>query len=112
MSLTLSPLRPAIEWLGEPELAFASGLTHIDIKVGIPAAGPWSRHQPNHPSSVTAGFVGTGESIAKARAWLTRAAEGIDGDEDYHPFCGFQLDGPFASQLRTNGPDAKITAGE
>src|SRR6266568_7642832 len=112
MSLILSPLRPAIEWLGEPELAFASGLTHIDPKVGIPAAGPWSRDQPNHPSSVTAGFIGTAECIAKARTWLSRAAEGVDGDDDHHPFCGFQASGPFASQLRANGPAANITAGE
>jgi hypothetical protein len=38
MSLTLSPPLPAIEWLGEPELAFASGLT------GTVALGdPWQR---------------------------------------------------------------------
>jgi len=112
VSLTLSPLRPAIEWLDEPELAFAGGLTHIDPKVGIPASGPWSRDQPNHPSSVTAGFIGTADCIAKARAWLSRAAEGVDGDDNHHPFCGFQVTGPFASQLRTNGPEAKITASE
>lgn len=112
MSLALSPLRAAVEWLAEPELAFARGLTHIDPKVGIPAAGPWSRDQPNHPSSVTAGFIGTADCIAKARAWLSRAAEGVDGDDDHHPFCGFQVTGPFASQLRVNGPEAKITASE
>lgn len=112
MSLSLKPLRPTVEWLGEPNLAFAGGLTHIDPKVGIPAAGPWSRDQPNHPTSITAGFIGTAESVAKARAWLSRAAEGVDGDDDYHPFCGFRPDGPFASHLRTDGPDAKITANE
>ena len=112
MSLTLKPPRPSVQWLGEPELAFAAGLTHIDPKVGIPASGPWSRDQPNHPASVTAGFIGTAECIAKARTWLARAAEGVDGDDEHHPFCGFQLTGPFASQLRTNGPEAKITASE
>jgi hypothetical protein len=112
MSLVLKPLRPAVEWLGEPLLAFADGVTDIDPKVGIPAAGPWSRGQSNHPASVTAGFIGTADCIAKARAWLSRAAQGVDGDDDHHPFCGFQLDGPFASQLRTDGPDAKITASE
>jgi hypothetical protein len=103
MSLSLMPKRPSVQWLGEPELAFADGLTHIDPKVGIPASGPWSRDQPNHPASVTAGFIGTAECIAKARVWLSRAAEGVDGDDEHHPFCGFQLTGPFASQLRTNG---------
>jgi len=112
MSLALKPPRPAVQWLDEPDLAFAGGLTHIDPKVGIPASGPWSRDQPNHPASVTAGFIGTAECIAKARAWLSRAAEGVDGDDEHHPFCGFHLAGPFASQLRTNGPEAKITASE
>jgi hypothetical protein len=111
-SVPLKPPRPSVEWLGEPELAFADGLTHIDPKVGIPASGPWSRDQANHPASVTAGFIGTAECIDKARSWLSRAAEGVDGDDEHHPFCGFQLAGPFASQLRTNGPAAKITASE
>src|SRR6266498_775070 len=112
MSLALEPLRRVVEWLDEPPLAFANGLTHIDPKVGIPAAGPWSRDRPNHPASVTAGFIGTADCVAKARSWLSRAAQGVDGDDDHHPFCGFQPDGPFASQLRTNGPEAKITASE
>ncbi|MFC8567328.1 hypothetical protein ACIQFU_38010 [Streptomyces sp. NPDC093065] len=112
MSLALKPLNLGVEWIGEPALAFADGLTHIDPKVGIPAAGPWSRDQPNHPAAVTAGFIGTAESIAKARTWLSRAAEGVDGDNEHHPFCGFQPDGPFASRLRTDGPEAKITAAE
>ncbi len=84
MSMTAKPLRVSIDWLDEPELAFADQLTHIDPKIGIPAAGPWSRDQPNHPASVTAGFIGTGECIAKARNWLRRAAEGVDGDADHH----------------------------
>lgn len=112
MSLALKPLNLGVEWIDEPDLAFAGNLTHIDPKVGIPAAGPWSRDQPNHPVTVTAGFIGSAESIAKAQAWLSRAAEGIDGDDEHHPFCGFQPDGPFASRLRTDGPEAKITAAE
>jgi len=76
MSLALKPMNLGVEWIGEPDLAFAGNLTHTDPKVGIPAAGPWSRDQPNHPAAVTAGFIGTAESIAKARIWLARAAEG------------------------------------
>jgi hypothetical protein len=110
VSLKCRPLQVAVSWLDEPELAFASGLTHIDPKVGIPASGPWSRDQPNHPASVTAGFVGTAERIAQARNWLSRAAQGVDGDGDHHPFCGYQQAGPFASRLRVDGPEAKITA--
>ena len=66
MSLSLKSPHPSIEWLGEPELAFAHGLTHIDPKVGIPASGPWSLNEANHPASVTAGFIGTAECMDKA----------------------------------------------
>lgn len=38
MSLPIKPLRPSVQWFDEPQLAFAGGLTHIDPKVGIPAA--------------------------------------------------------------------------
>ena len=34
MSLTPESPRPSVEWLGEPELAFADGLIHIDPKIG------------------------------------------------------------------------------
>ena len=68
--------------------------------------------ESNHPASVTAGFIGTAEYIDKARSVAVRAAEGVDGDDEHHPFCGFQPAGPFASQLRANGPEAKITASE
>jgi hypothetical protein len=112
MSLNLTAPSLQVAWLDEPQLAFAGGLMHIDPKVGIPAAGPWSRDQSNHPPSITPGFIGTADSIARARKWLQRAAEGVDGNDDYHPFCGFQPDGPFQSQLRTNGPDARISAHE
>ena len=76
MSLSLKPPRPSVQWLDEPELAFAGGLTHIDPKVGIPASGPWSQDHANHPASVTAGFIGTAERIATARAWLALALAG------------------------------------
>ena len=104
------PVTFGIEWLGEPELAFSGGLTHIDPKVGIAAAGPWSAGRHNHPTAVTAGFIGTGKTIEGARRWLARAAQGVDGDGEHHPFPGFQPDGPFASQLRLDGPEGKITA--
>lgn len=55
MSLNLTPPSLQVTWLDEPQLTFAGGLTHIDPKVGIPAAGPWSRDQSNHPPSITPG---------------------------------------------------------
>src|SRR3712207_219388 len=99
-----------IDWLDEPELGFADGLKHIDPKVGIAAAGPWSKDRHNHPAVVTAGFIGTGRTINAARRWLARGTEGVDGDAEHHPFPGYRADGPFASELRLDGPDGKITA--
>jgi hypothetical protein len=112
MTATFTPPTFSIDWLPEPELGFADGLQHIDPKVGIAAAGPYSRDQPNHRASVTAGFIGTGKTIDAARKWLARAAEGIDGDDEHHPFPGYQSSGPFGSTLRLDGPEAKITARE
>jgi hypothetical protein len=112
MTTTLRAPSFSIDWLPEPELAFADDLRHIDPKVGIAAAGPYSRDEHNHRATVTAGFIGTGKTIDAARKWLARAAEGIDGDDEHHPFPGYQLSGPFASTLRLDGPEAKITARE
>ena len=55
-----------------------------------------SRDRSNHPVVVTAGFMGTAQSIEQARKWLARASEGVDGDDADHPFCGYQPDGPSA----------------
>jgi len=112
MTSTLSAPPFSIEWLQEPELGFADGLQHIDPKVGIAAAGPYSRGQHNHRTTVTAGFIGNGRTIETARKWLGRAAEGVDGDDEHHPFPGYQASGPFASTLRLDGPESKITARE
>jgi hypothetical protein len=112
MTATLSSPSFSIDWLAEPELAFADDMQHIDPKVGIAAAGPYSRDEHNHRATVTAGFIGTGKTIEAARKWLTRAAEGVDGDDEHHPFPGYQASGPFASTLRVDGPEAKITARE
>lgn len=110
--LALHQLRFGVDWLTEPELAFGRHVTHIDPKIGIPVGGPWSRTEPNHPAVLTSGFIGTAETIARARAWLTRAADGVDGDDDHNPFCGYQPDGPFGSQLRVDGSEAKISAND
>jgi hypothetical protein len=98
----------AIDWLPEPVLGFADGLTHIDPKVGIAAAGPRSLGDHRHPAVVASAFIGTPELIETARKWLRQAAAGVDGDEEHHPFPGYQPNGPFHSTLRLNGPQRKL----
>jgi len=97
-----------IDWLPEPVLGFAGDLTHIDPKVGIAAAGPRSLGDHRHPSVVTSAFIGTAELIETARKWLKQAAGGVDGDDEHHPFPGYQPEGPFRSTLRLDGPQRKL----
>jgi hypothetical protein len=98
----------AIDWLPEPVLGFAGGLTHIDPKVGIAAAGPRSLGDHRHPAVVTSAFIGTAELIETARKWLKQAAGGVDGDTEHHPFPGYQPTGPFRSSLRLDGPQRTL----
>jgi hypothetical protein len=98
----------AIDWLPEPVLGFAGGLTHIDPKVGIAAAGPRSLGDHRHPTVVNSAFIGTAELIETAREWLRQAVGGVDGDNEHHPFPGYQPNGPFRSTLRLNGPQRKL----
>jgi hypothetical protein len=98
----------AIDWLPEPVLGFAGGLTHIDPKVGIAAAGPRSLGDHRHPAVVTSAYIGTAELIETAHRWLRQAAGGVDGDHEHHPFPGYQSNGPFRSTLRLNGPQRKL----
>ena len=60
MSLSLKPPRPSVQWLGEPELAFAGGLTHIDP--GAPDALP-ARVPPSRAADGADCTVCTGGSV-------------------------------------------------
>lgn len=103
----LKPLpleQPAIqaEWFEEPRLLFAQNQMHSDPKIGIPLYGPRSLGTPRHKSEVHIGFLGTGETIAKARDFYSACAKGVDGDEERCPFPGWQKDRGFRSELRFN----------
>ncbi len=88
------------QYISEPSLLFAGGFEHADPRYGIIASGPKS-YDPldRHPSSVRIGFIGTAESIETAQNWLQRGAAGVDGDENYLRFPGFQEDRGFRSTL-------------
>lgn len=100
----LTDPKPEVHWIPEPLLAFAGGATHIDPKVGIAAYGPHSVSDARHPSSVTAGFIGTAETVEIARQWLEAAVEGVDGGTNYTPFPGYTDASPFRARLRLDGP--------
>ncbi len=87
-------------YLDEPLLLFAEGYKHIDPKYGILAAGPKSyRPLDNHPPEIRVGFIGAADTVQRAQQWIERGAEGLDGDEAYLRFPGFQADRGFRSNL-------------
>lgn len=88
------------QYLGEPMLEFADGREHVDPKLGISRFGPKSYSpRKHHPSSIRVGFIGSGETIAATKHWMTTTAKGVFGDEKHPEFPGFMADRGFFSQL-------------
>lgn len=97
-----SALFPAIacRYLSEPLLAFGDGGMHIDPKTGIAQYGPRSyMPEKRHPSTVRVGFIGTAETIDKAKRWLELNSLGVAGDSKHPEFPGFRRDRGFFSDL-------------
>lgn len=94
-------LRVRAAWRKEPVLAFAGGRWHVDAKTGIARFGPASLGLSRHPSTIRLGFVGSGRSVASARALLDRISVGIRGDPVKRSldFPGFAADRGFFSEL-------------
>ena len=86
-------------WLHEPSLLFADGQMNSDPKVGIPLYGPRSYGTPRHKREIHVGFIGMGESVDKARDFITECTRGVDGDDSVAPFPGFSLTQGFYSEL-------------
>lgn len=96
------PVGPAIrcEYLEEPLMQFADGGEHIDPRTGILRFGPKSyRPARRHPPLVRVGFIGSAETIDRARQWLECSAEGVTGDQSHPEFPGYHKDRGFFSEL-------------
>jgi hypothetical protein len=102
LPLELESPRTSAEWLEEPRLVFANGKESADPKVGIPLYGPRSLGTSRHKTEVHVGFIGTSETVAKARAFYERCSAGIDGNADYEPFPGCTPDQGFRCGLTTD----------
>lgn len=88
----------------EPDLEFASGGTHIDVRFGITRFGPLDLGDTKAPSQLKIGFVGTDETIAAIRQWLERCRSLIPAKDSklvnlFPEFPGFALDASFRSTL-------------
>lgn len=102
LPLELASPRTVAEWLDEPDLMFAHGNTSSDPKVGIPLYGPRSLGTSRHKSEIHIGFIGTSDTVAKARSLYQRCSGGIDGDDDHEPFPGCNPNEGFRCDLTTN----------
>lgn len=96
-----------LEFLDEPELEFASGARHIDIRFGLMAAGPLDVLNPR-TRAISVGLVGTTETVERIGRWLDRCRGEIPGKDSPYPnlfprFPGFRQDCAFRSSLLLEG---------
>src|SRR5215510_8787526 len=86
----------------EPDLEFANGGTHIDIRFGIKKYGPLDLGDATAPTQLRIGFIGTDETIVAMRHWLQRCKDGIPAKDSklanlFPEFPGFSSDVSFRS---------------
>lgn len=98
-ALELNDPKVSSIWLDEPLLSFSGDHTHIDPQVGIPLYGPRSLGTSRHKAQIHVGFIGTSESIARAKTFLEDCALGVEGDDLHVPFPGFKADRGFQCDL-------------
>jgi hypothetical protein len=93
-----------IEHLPEPELEFAGGNRHVDIRFGLMDFGPLDRDSVRAPRDIKVGIVGTPETIEGITRWIERCRAGIDAKPSRQPnlfprFPGFSGESPFGADL-------------
>jgi len=70
-----------IEYLEEPNLQFGDFFEHEDTKTGLAEFGPFGKSVPGlHPAEIRIGFVGTRETISKAREWIGQCSHYIESE--------------------------------
>jgi hypothetical protein len=93
-----------IEHLAEPELEFAGGQRHVDVRFGIMTYGPLDRDDVRAPRDIKIGIVGTPETVEGVARWLERCRGGLDARPSRQPnlfprFPGFSRASPFGADL-------------
>lgn len=102
LPLELASPQTGAEWLDEPDLVFANGNLSPDPKVGIPLYGPRSLETSRHRSEIHIGFIGTSDTVAKAKALYEQCSRGIDGNDNYEPFPACNPNEGFRCNLTTD----------
>jgi hypothetical protein len=93
-----------VQLLPEPELEFAAGGRHVDIRYGLMNHGPFDYASPNAPRRIRVGVVGTQDSIDGLTEWLERCRQEIPAKETdlvtlFPHFPGFAEGHTFRSSL-------------
>jgi hypothetical protein len=88
----------------EPDLEFANGGTHVDVRFGIARYGPLDLGDTKAPAQLKVGLVGTDETIAAIRGWFERCKSGIARKDSklanlFPEFPGFSQDTSFHASL-------------
>jgi len=111
-----------VSYLEEPKLIFGDQQEEPNPKLGLFNFGPYSvRDGARHPTRIRLGIIGSGQTVADCKAWLSRIEEPIDpvgrARKQVTPFPGFASDrGPFQSAFVVDQPcvrtlsDNEITA--
>src|SRR5262249_503041 len=66
-----------LSFINEPDLEFARGGYHIDVRYGITQFGPLDFSEPTAPVQLRVGLVGTDLTIDAFRRWLERCKDGV-----------------------------------
>ena|GEM_PF-3977151 len=99
-----------VSYLEEPKLILGDQQEESDPKLGLFNFGPYSlRDEARHPSRIRLGIIGSGQTVADCKAWLSRIQGQIDPvarvRKQVRPFPGFASDrGPFQSAFVVDPP--------
>lgn len=93
-----------VQLIPEPELEFAAGGQHVDIRYGLMNHGPLDYASPTAPKRIRLGIIGTQESIEGLTSWLERCRQEIPARDTnlatlFPFFPGFAEDHTFRSSL-------------
>ena len=74
-------MRIEIDYLEEPTLQFGEHFEHQDTKTGLAEYGPFGKNAPGlHVPEIRLGFIGTRETISKAKEWIERCSGFIESE--------------------------------
>jgi hypothetical protein len=93
-----------LQHLAEPELEFAHGGRHVDIRYGLMTHGPLDRQEAGNPRRIKLGVIGTPDSVQGLVAWLGRCRAEIPAKECRYPnlfprFPGFHAEHGFHAEI-------------